>query len=507
MSLYVLGVDSGTQTVKVVVVEVDSGRVVGRGQAPHGRIHGLPPGSSEQDPADWVRALKTAMKEALAEVHLADPNRIVALGVSGQQHGFVPLDNEGRVIRPAKLWNDTSTIAETEEIVSALGGPKPALRKTGLPLAVGFTASKILWLKKHEPHHFVRLQTVLLPHDYLNYVLTGKARMEPGDASGTGLMNIRRRTWCRAAVEAVDPGLAARLPVLRPSSEPAGYLKKEIAAEFGLGEVLVAAGGGDNMMAAIGTGNVRPGVCTVSLGTSGTVYSYASEPLVDPLGEIAGFCDGTGGWLPLLCTMNVTGVTELWKSVLRLDDAGRDELASRAPAGADGLIFLPFIDGERVPVLPESSGVFFGLNRETFEASHMTRAVMEGILLNLGYGLGRLHDLGLKTSEFRVTGGGSRSRLWLQMAADIFQTPVVTLEETEAAAFGAAVQAIWNWRIARGENVRITELTDALVKTSGAPVEPDPKNRVVYAGRQARFNSLWRTLVPEFRAASAGSLS
>jgi len=507
MSMYVFGADSGTQKVKVVVVEVDSGRVVGRGQAPHGRIHGLSPGSSEQDPADWVRALKTAMKEALTEARLTDPKQIAAIGVSGQQHGFVPLDERGCVIRPAKLWNDTSTIAETEEIIRALGGPEHVLRKTGLLPAVGFTASKILWLKKHEPGHFARLRTVLLPHDYLNYVLTGKIRTEPGDASGTGLMDIRRRVWSRSAAEAIDPGLPAKLPELRPSSEPVGYLKKEIAVEFGLGEVLVAAGGGDNMMAAIGTGNVRPGVCTVSLGTSGTVYSYAAEPLVDLLGEIAGFCDGTGGWLPLLCTMNVTGVTELWKSVLRLDDDGRDELASRAPAGSDGLIFLPFIDGERVPVLPEASGVFFGLNRETFEASRMTRAVMEGILLNLGYGLGRLHDLGLNISELRATGGGSRSVLWLRMAADIFQNPVVTLEETEGAAFGAAVQAIWNWRNARGEKVRITELTDTLVRTTGAPIEPDRKNRAVYAGRQARFNSLWRTLVPEFRAVpSSGRL-
>ena len=504
MSLYAIGADSGTQKVKVVIVEMDSGRVVGRGQAPHGRIHGLPPGASEQHPEDWVRALKTALKEALLDARPADPKQIAAIGVSGQQHGFVPLDEKGGVIRPAKLWNDTSTVAETEEFIRSLGGTKRVLRRTGLLPAVGFTASKILWLKKHEPHHYARLRTVLLPHDYLNYVLTGDIRMEPGDASGTGLLDVRRRTWSRAAAEAIDPGLPSLLPAIRPSAEPAGRLKKEIADEFGLGEVLVAAGGGDNMMGAIGTGNVRPGVATISLGTSGTVYSYASEPRIDLEGEIAGFCDSTGGWLPLLCTMNVTGVTELWKSVLKVDDAGRDELAARAPAGADGLIFLPFIDGERVPVLPEASGVFFGLNRENFDPSRMTRAVMEGILLNLGYGLGRLRDLGLDISELRATGGGSRSPLWLRMAADIFQCPVVIPEEAEGGAFGAAIQAIWNWRLARGEKVRIADLTDALVRTKGAPVEPDPKNRAVYAGRQARFNSLWRTLVPEFRASSTG---
>jgi xylulokinase len=365
---------------------------------------------------------------------------------------------------------------------------------------VGFTASKILWLKKHEPDHFARLRTVLLPHNYLNFVLTGRACMEYGDASGTGLMDVRNRIWSREAAEAIDPALPGFLPELRPPSEPVGMLRKEFADEIGLADVLVAAGGGDNMMGAVGTGNVRPGVCTISLGTSGTVYSYAAAPLIDPRGEIAGFCDSTGGWLPLLCTMNITNTTECWKALLKLDNAGRDETAALAPAGSDGLIFLPFIDGERVPVLPDACGVFFGLNRKTFEASRMTRAVMEGALLNLGYGLGRLRDLGLAPSEIRATGGGSHSSLWLQIAADLFQIPVMTLEETEAAAFGAAIQAIWNWRTEQGECISLPTLTDALVRTSGPVIQPDLKNRDIYAARQARFDSLWRTLVPEFHA-------
>jgi xylulokinase len=410
------------------------------------------------------------------------------------------LDEHGRVIRPAKLWNDTATVAETEEIIRALGGPAGVLEKTGLPLAVGFTASKILWLKKNEPENFARLRTVLLPHNYLNYVLTGVALMEFGDASGTGLMDIRRRAWSAEAVAAVDPGLASSLPSLRTPSESIGRMKKEIAGKFGLGNVLVAAGSGDNMMGAIGTGNVSSGICTVSLGTSGTIYSFASEPSVDPQGEIAGFCDGTGAWLPLLCTMNVTNATEHWKSVLGIDNAGRDELAARSPAGSDGLIFLPFVDGERVPVLPGASAVFFGLNRKNFAPAPMTRAVMEGTLLNLGYGLGRLREIGIDPAEIRATGGGSQSRFWLGLAADIFQAPVVTLAEPEGAAFGAALQAVWTWRNERGEKIGIDALTRELVKTSGETVEPHPGNRVVYAERQARFNALWRRLAPEFGA-------
>jgi len=499
MGAYVIGVDSGTQGVKAVVVEIDTGRIVGRGQAPHASLQGLPPGASEQDPGVWVAALKKALAAAMAGPSSPDPKRIAAIGISGQQHGFVPLDAKGRVIRPAKLWNDTSTVAETEGLIKALGGPDGVREKTGLALAVGFTASKILWLKAHEPENYARLRTVLLPHNYLNYILTGVARMEYGDASGTGLMDIRRRIWNPEAAAAIDPGLFSCLPSLHPPSEPVGRLRKEFADEFGLGDVLVAAGSGDNMMGAIGTGNVSPGMCTISLGTSGTIYSYASKPPVDPKGEIAGFCDGTGAWLPLLCTMNVTNVTEIWKSVLGLDNAGRDALAAKAPAGAAGLVFLPFVDGERVPVLPDASAVFFGLNRSNFDSAHMTRAVMEGTLLNLGYGLGRLREFGLDPAEIRATGGGSQSRFWLSLAADIFQTPVVTLAEPEGAAYGAALQAIWNWRNARGEKTGIGDLARDLVRTSGDPVEPNPANREIYAERQARYNSLWKVLIPEFK--------
>ncbi|MBN1938762.1 MAG: xylulokinase [Candidatus Aminicenantes bacterium] len=501
MGATVIGVDSGTQGVKAVVVDVDSGRVVGRGRAPHDSVPGLPPGASEQDPDIWVSAMNNALREALTD---SDPKQVVALGVSGQQHGFVPLDEKGRVIRPAKLWNDTSTVAETQEIIMALGGPAGVLEKIGIGLAVGFTAGKIRWLKMHEPEHYARLRTVLLPHNYLNFILTGERRMEYGDASGTGLMDIRNRVWSPDAAAAVDPGLMACLPPLHPPSEPVGRVKNEFAESFGLGDVLVAAGSGDNMMGAIGTGNVSPGICTVSLGTSGTIYSYSPVPSVDPRGEIAGFCDGTGAWLPLLCTMNVTNVTELWKSVLGLDNAARDELAARAPAGSSGLIFLPFVDGERVPALPGASAVFFGLNRVNFTPAAMTRAVMEGTLLNLGYGLGRLRALGIVPSEIRATGGASRSLFWLQLAADIFQAPVVTLAEPEGAAFGAALQAIWTWRKERGEKVGIETLAGALVKTSGEAVEPHPGHRGLYAERQDRFNALWKRLAPEFESRRSG---
>lgn len=498
---FAVGIDSGTQGTKALVVEIDRGRVVGRGRAPHAMIAGLTAGASEQDPATWVRALDKALAAALKEARV-DPARIVSLGVSGQQHGFVPLDAQGRPIRPAKLWNDTSTVAETEEIVAALGGRKAFIERLGIALAVGFTASKVLWLKKREPRSFARLATVLLPHNYLNFHLTGRRHMEYGDASGTGLMDVRRLRWDEAAIAAVDDGLAGKLPPLEHPREAVGPARKDWAARFGFGRVLVGSGGGDNMMGAIGTGNVSPGVSTLSLGTSGTVYAHFACPFVDPEGEIAAFCDSTGGWLPLLCTMNVTNTTEIVKALFGLDNARLERLARRAGPGAGGLLFLPFVDGERVPVLPAASAVFFGLDRRTFDAAHIVRSVMEGTVLNLGYGFGRMRELGLRPSEIRATGGGARSRLWLQIVADVFGTPVATLREPEAAAYGAALQSVWNWRLAAGEKVAIADIAERWVAKGRLAAEPDPRNAALYADMRSRFDSLWKRLGPEFKGRS-----
>ena len=496
--MYAVGIDSGTQGTKVLVVDF-KGKVRGRGAAPHCLVTNLKPGESEQAPRVWVEALEKALAKALTESHV-NPKKIVCLGISGQQHGFVPLDEKGRPIRPAKLWNDTSTIPETEAILEKLGGKKGTIRKLGINLAVGFTASKILWLKRHEPGHYARLRTVLLPHNYLNYWLTGKAVMEYGDASGTGLMDIRKRVWHQDALAAIDISLETKLPELKHPEVPVGTVKAKIAKRFGMTKVLVASGGGDNMMGAIGTGNVRPGVCTFSLGTSGTVYSYFPKPFVDPEGEIAAFCDSTGGWLPLLCTMNVTNTTELFKSLHGLSNQELEALASRAPAGSEGLVFLPFIDGERVPVLPFSTGVLFGLNKRTFNPAHLARSIIEGTILNIGYGFSRMRSLGLRPTQIRATGGGSKSPLWLQVAADILKTPVVTLAEQEGAAYGAALQSIWAYEKERGRSVGISDIVDERVKLEKLVVEPRGQTSALYDSLQERYNSLWRTLLKEFKA-------
>ena len=495
--MYAIGVDSGTQGTKVLIVDFD-GKILSSGRASHRFVEGLKPGESEQDPLIWIEALEKALGQALKNAHI-NPQDIVSLGVSGQQHGFIPLDGEGHPIRPAKLWNDTSTTQEAKIIIDSLGGKESYIQKLGINLAVGYTASKILWLKRHEPDNYKKLSSVLLPHNYINYVLTGRAHMEFGDASGTGLMDIKECQWNMEAIDVIGHELKAKLPDLSHPSEPVGYLREEIAEQFGMTKVLVGSGGGDNMMGAVGTGNVKSGICTLSLGTSGTISSYFAEPCVDPQGEIASMCDSTGGWLPLLCTMNVTNTTEYLKTLLKLSNEDLEVLGSKAPAGAERLMFLPFIDGERVPVLPHANGVFFGLTRINFNASHMVRSMMEGTILNVGYGFARMKSLGLIPSEIRATGGGSKSKLWLQIVADILQSPVRTLEEEEAAAFGAAIQSIWNYFWNQGNKVKIEDLAEKMVKLEETVVEPRPEIFALYEELQDRFNSLWQTLKQEFQ--------
>lgn len=495
--MYAIGLDSGTQGTKALVVEVDTGKVLGLGYGRHQMVEGLKPGESEQHPETWLRAMDEAMSTALKEAKIS-PAEVVCLGISGQQHGFVPVDKNFQPIRPAKLWNDTSTVAETEEILSALGGKKAFIEKLGLSLAPGYTASKILWLKKNEPENYARLAYVLLPHNYLNLYFTGRPHMEYGDASGTGLMEIRKRTWHEEVIKVIDPQLVEKLPPLSHPAEPVGWIKPQVAEKYGFSRLLVSSGGGDNMMAAIGTGNVSDGTCTVSLGTSGTIFSYSSEPFLDPEGEIAAFCDSTGGWLPLLCTMNVTNTTEQLKNLLGLDNQALEKLVESSTPGARGLLFLPFINGERVPVLPEASGVFFGLTHHNFTRADLARAVMEGTILNLGYGFSRMKALGLKPKELRATGGGARSQVWLQILSDVLNLPVITLAQPESAAYGAAIQSIWCYLNEKGENVKITELTSRFVVKGDLAATPDSSRAALYQEIQERFNSLWSTLKEEF---------
>jgi xylulokinase len=479
MRQLLIGIDSGTQSTKALVVEAKSGKVLGAAARSYDLIPNLPPGAKEQHPHTWRDATAKAIQGVLKQAK-AKAGEVVAIGVSGQQHGFVPLDKNGEVIRPAKLWCDTSTAAECEEITAKLGGPKKTIAALGNAVLPGFTASKILWLKKHEPKNFARLATVLLPHDYLNFWLTGERVMEFGDASGTALLDVRKRRWCAATLKAIEDGLASKLPPLISSDQPTGRLRTATAKELGLNPgVLVSAGGGDNMMGAIGTGNTRQGIVTASFGTSGTIYACTDKPVVDPAGEIAAFCDSTNRWLPLLCTMNVTVATEMVRNDFGMSHAEFEASARKAPRGCDGLVLLPYLEGERTPNVPDGTGVYFGVNARTFTAGHFARATMEGVTLGMNYGLRRLAELGVKAKQIRATGGGAKSKLWRQIMADIFNAEVVTLKVSEGAAYGAALQALWCWRLQKGDRVNIDDITDQFVTLNRAETTTPGKSAVV----------------------------
>lgn len=483
-----VGIDSGTQSTKVVVVDGDVGRVVAERAAAHQLLPSDVPGAREQAPSDWIEAARTCLTSVLAAQDVR-PADILAVGISGQQHGLVALDETGAVIRPAKLWCDTSTAAEADAIVQRLGGLDRTIAALGNAVPPGFTASKVLWLKEHEPAHYARLHRILLPHDYLAFWLTGAQVMEWGDASGTGLMDVRTRTWATAVLDAIDSRLFSKLPPLVHPRTPAGVIKSDLARAWGLRPDVLVTGSGDNMMGAVGTGNVREGVVTASLGTSGTIYACSERPIVDPRGEIAAFCDATGRWLPLVCTMNVTVATGMVSRLFGLDHEGMTRAAAQAPPGSDGLVLVPFFEGERTPNLPDATGVWIGVRDRTFDVAHMARAAIEGVTLGLNYGLNRLRSLGVSPVEVRLTGGGARNSLWRQVAADVFGCPVVCPAAGEGAALGAALHAQWAWGHATGTGGDIGELTDRFVRLDEATrAEPRTEAAATYRELQALFD-------------------
>jgi xylulokinase len=476
-----LGIDSGTRSTKAIVLDLESGELVALAQRAYGTIEGLPPGHVEQDPQTWIDAAETTVAECL-EIVGDRREEIKAIGVGGQQHGLVALDEANEPLRPAKLWCDVSTEEQCEKFKQEFGGNEGLIERIGNPMLPGYTAPKLLWLKENEPANFRRLTSVMLPHDYLNFWLTGERQMEYGDASGTGLMDVRTRKWSKPILEFIDPKLESLLPPLRSSKRPAGLLRSVLREKWGLADdVLVSAGSGDNMMSAIGTGNIRAGVVTVSLGTSGTICAFSEEPVIDPKGEVAAFCDATDHWLPLICTMNVAVATDQVRKLFGWDLATMEERIEAIPAGAGGILFLPYLQGERTPNLPKGSGVFHGLTTENMKPDFMARAVVEGVTLGLAYGLRRFKDLGIVPEEIRLTGGGSKSAIWRQIAADVLGFPAVALRVTEGAALGAAIQAAWTYDKVKGKPVSLEKLVEELVIVEKKTrVEPTKESRTFY---------------------------
>ena len=481
----VAGIDAGTQSLKVVVYDAAVRAIVASASAPLTLASG-DDGSREQHPADWV----AAMQACFDPIDPAVRARIAALAISGQQHGFVPVDAAGEVLAPAKLWCDTSTTAECAQIMGAVGGSIATIALAGNPILAGYTASKLPWTKTHRPDAYARLATILLPHDYLNFVLTGQRFCEWGDASGTGWLDVRTRTWSGDLLRATDPerDLADCLPSIA-APDALFDIDPATAARLGLPTTAkVAVGGGDNMMAAIGTGCVEEGRLAMSLGTSGTLFAYSDTPVVDPDGAWAAFCSSTGGWLPLICTMNCTVATEQVAQAFGFSTRDGDAHLQATPPGADGLVMLPFLNGERTPDLPHGKGVLAGLDTTNMTAAHIYRAAMEGATYSLKYGFDAFVRAGMQFDRIVLTGGGSNSVAWRQMVADVFGLPVDVPVQSEGAAFGAALQALWAWNRARGSEVSIAEVARTHVAVDPAlSAVPDPARAPAYAAAYQRF--------------------
>lgn len=500
LPMYVIGIDTGTQGTKTLVFDLEKAAVVAESSESYEMIEGLPEGHREQDPALWIKAVDHTMRDCLKQLG-DEVSRVAAIGVSGQQHGLVVLDRENNIIRPAKLWCDTSTTNQCEEIARAFGGAPGLIELAGNPMLPGYTAPKILWLKQNEPENFQRIETVLLPHDFINYWLTGVKRMEPGDASGTGFFDVRNRRWCREIIDFIDPALHQALPEIGSSLDVHGTIRPELAKAWGLNpHVLVSAGGGDNMMGAIGTGNVTSGQVTVSLGTSGTIYGVHHQPLIDPQGEVAAFCDSANQWLPLVCTMNATVVTEAVRKHYGWDHERMEREVASAPIGSEGLMMLPYFQGERTPSLPEGCGVLHGLTLTNYKEANIMRAAMEGVSMSIGYGMLRLCELGFKPKGIRITGGGSKSAFWRQMISDVLGLPLVKLKTDEGAALGAALQAAVAFFQHSGEDLSYQELVSYAVSPDpDTECTPDEGRHIFYQELLARQQYLVETLhIPGF---------
>jgi xylulokinase len=414
----VAGVDSSTQSTKVLVVDVETGKVVRDLRAGH-------PDGTEVHPDAWWHAFTSATADGLLD-------DVAAIGVGGQQHGMVTLDDQGEVVRPALLWNDTRSAHAADDLVQELGGPDAWAAAVGSVPVASFTVTKLRWLATHEPALAARVATVLLPHDWLTYRLTGNLVTDRGDASGTGYFSAAENTYREDLLE-LALGRTVALPRVLGPAEVAGETKDGI---------LVSAGTGDNMAAALGLG-LDVGDVAVSIGTSGTVFGPADELRPDGTGAVAGFADATGRFLPLVCTLNAARVLTATAAMLGVSLAELDSLALSAESGAGGLRMVPYLDGERTPNLPDATGELLGMRRANMTPANVARAAVEGMLGGLRAGIEAMRAVGVPVERVRLIGGGAKSKAVQAVAPDVFGVPVTVPEAAEYVALGAARQAAW----------------------------------------------------------------
>jgi xylulokinase len=426
----VAGVDSSTQSCKVVVRDADSGRLVREGRAPH-------PDGTEVHPDAWWSALQQALGQA------GGLDDVAAVAVGGQQHGMVCLDGAGAVVRPALLWNDTRSAGAAADLIGELGGgDRDAGRRAwadavGLVPVASFTVTKLRWLADHEPGNAERTAAVCLPHDWLTWRLAGAGslddlRTDRGDASGTGYWSPAKGDYRLDLLERAFGRTPAVPRVLGPAHS-AGRTP---------GGALLGPGTGDNAAAALGVG-AEPGDVVLSIGTSGVVCAVATVPATDPTGTVAGFADATGRFLPLVATLNAARVLDAVARLLGVDHAELSRLALSAPSGADGLVLVPYLEGERTPDRPDATGALHGLTLTTAEPAHLARAAVEGLLCGLADGLDAIRAVGAEVRRILLVGGGARSEAVRRLAPAVLGVPVLVPPPHEYVADGAARQAAW----------------------------------------------------------------
>jgi xylulokinase len=500
MSFYA-GLDAGTQSIKLVVYDPERKLVVASTSAALELISS-DDGGREQLASWWI----DAVRKCFGKVEQKIRKRIVAVAVSGQQHGFVPVGQNGDVLAPVKLWCDTSTSNECQDIMTAVGGVKRCIELAGNPVLTGYTASKVAWTRRHRPEAYRALEWIMLPHDYLNFYLTGERFCEYGDASGTGWFDVRQRRWSPELLVAIDPDrdLLNCLPPL-VGTETMFPILPHIAEALGIpSTVRVGVGGGDNMMAAIGTGCVVPGQLSMSLGTSGTLFAYADHPVIDAEGSWAAFCSSSGGWLPLICTMNCTVATETTARIFGFSTREGDAHIAASTPGASGLSLLPFFNGERTPDMPNGRGALVGMDFGNATSANLHRAAMEGATYSLRNGYDGFTAGGLDFDSIVLTGGGSRSRAWRQMIADVFALPVKVPHQAEGAAFGAALQAMWALQREQGGNTILAAVADAHVAMDqNLAATPNAENVAAYQKPYQRFLEHLEALRPLYSVRAA----
>lgn len=507
MNVY-LGIDVGTSGTKTLAID-ERGKIVAAAMD-HYPLYAPKPLWSEQDPEDWWRATVSTVRAVVKKARLK-PADVRAIGLSGQMHGSVFLDHQGSVIRPAILWNDQRTAAECAEIERRVGGRAGLIKLVANPALTGFTAPKILWLRKQEPRNYDRLAKVLLPKDEIRRRLTGEFATEVSDASGTLLLDVAGRKWSKPLLDRLelDPTI---LPACYESEEVTGKLTPEVSKLLGLSpECLVVGGAGDCAAGAVGNGIVRQGVLSTSIGTSGVMFVHSDEVKIDPGGRVHTFCHAVRGkWHLMGVNLAAGGSLQWFRNELCKADMARsrrtkidpyEQLTAEAEPvtpGSDGLFFLPYLSGERTPHAdPLARGCFIGLTL-AHTRGHLVRSILEGVTYSMRDSLEIIRGLGIPVRQIRASGGGSRSPLWRQIQADVFGQKVATLNAEEGPGYGVALLAA----VGAGEFKNIGEACAATIRVAG---ETPPRREAAkfYTRAFPEYQQLYRSLVQDFKRIAA----